>query len=432
VIPTRRLFGFRFRQYLTGSLWVIPLLGAILGGVASPISIAIDHHLHLPSHWAYAPSTATTILAAVVGAAAALAGFVVTVSVLVVQIAEGSLSSRYMRIWFRDRLLKLALAVLLGTLTFSMQELRWVGVKFVPNGGVTISELLLVVGLVVFLLFLDRALHRVRPVAVAALIVKSIRRSVEDLARAAASPDAPVFVVRGFSDDDVPAVVVTSTRAGALQAIEGHALLRYARKHDLGIVLLHTIGDFVSNGAPLFAVYGTVTDPSEVERRLRRMVALGNERTIDQDPAFGIRIMVDIANTALSPAVNDPTTAVQIVGHLGEALRVIGTTVVPAAEAQASSKKTRPFVIVPTRDWADVVELAVTEIREFGASSVQVNRRLRAMLESVRAAVPPTLRPPLDEELARLDASVATSFAGSVDLDRARVADPQGLGGRTR
>ena len=157
------------------------------------------------------------------------------------------------------------------------------------------------------------------------------------------------------------------------------------------------------------------------------MVALGNERTIDQDPAFGIRIMVDIANLALSPAVNDPTTAVQVIDYLGETLRVLGNVDLSSHAARAAGA--RPLVIVPTRSWDDLVMLAVTEIREYGAHSIQVNRRLRAMLQTVRRELPSARHAAIDEELKRLDAGVAQSFAGSVDLDRASDADQQGLGG---
>jgi uncharacterized membrane protein len=431
---------FRLGQYVKGSVWIVPLLGAVIGMALGPGGTFFDRHGLVPSGFEYSPSTATAVLAAVVGAAAALAGFVVTVSVLVVQIAEGSLSARYMRLWFRDRLLKLVLAVLLGTLTFAMQELRLVGSTTVPDAGVTISELLLVVGLIVFLLFLDRALHRVRPVAVAALIGTSIRKTCDGISRESASPDSPDFVALPYESehalwaksraDESSSHVVTSTGSGSLQAIDGRGLVRFARAHDCRIVLLHAVGDFVSHGAPLLAVYGYDGEASGLAEPLRRMVALGNERTIDQDPAFGVRIRVDIANMALSPAVNDPTTAVQVLDHLGESLRVIGSA--DLAAAGKARGETHPRVIVPTQSWDEILTLAVTEIRTYGAASIQVNRRLRAMLETLEASVPAVRKPAVAEELARLDASVARAFAGSVDLDRAGVADSQGLGGRTR
>jgi uncharacterized membrane protein len=124
------------------------------------------------------------------------------------------------------------------------------------------------------------------------------------------------------------------------------------------------VGDFVPESAALFEVYGQ--DPGTVaERRLRGMIALGVERTIEQDPAFAVRIMVDIANKALSPAVNDPTTAVQVLNHLGDTLRMIGSTPLPVPSDRAAGNA---GVLVPTRRWEEFLSLGVTEIREYGAS----------------------------------------------------------------
>jgi uncharacterized membrane protein len=84
--------------------------------------------------------------------------------------------------------------------------------------------------------------------------------------------------------------------------------------------------------------------------------------------------------------------------------------------------------VVPTLDWADFLTLGATEIRQYGASSIQVVRRLRAMLEDLRGSVLPEHRPAIDEELGRLDASVDRAFRGTQDLERARAADRQGIG----
>ena len=114
------------------------------------------------------------------------------------------------------------------------------------------------------------------------------------------------------------------------------------------------------------------------------MIALGDERTIQQDPAFAIRVMVDIAIRALSPAVNDPTTAVQVLNHLGELLRLIGTTHLEQRTERADADTAASVVMLAPR-WDDFLALAVTEIREYGATSIQVVRRLRAMLEEALA-----------------------------------------------
>jgi uncharacterized membrane protein len=161
------------------------------------------------------------------------------------------------------------------------------------------------------------------------------------------------------------------------------------------------------------------------EQSLRGMIALGVERTIDQDPAFAIRIMVDVAIRALSPAVNDPTTAVQVLNHLGDTLRIAGSTPMPDAPRDAATAE----VLVPVQRWEDFLSLSVTEIRQYGARSVQVMRRLRSVLEELRESVVPDRRAAVDAELARLDATVNGSFGGTVDFDLACATDRQGIGG---
>jgi uncharacterized membrane protein len=157
------------------------------------------------------------------------------------------------------------------------------------------------------------------------------------------------------------------------------------------------------------------------------MVALGAERTIEQDPAFAIRVMVDIAIRALSPAVNDPTTAVQVLDYLEETLRLVGATPRPADGAPPGAITSG--VIMPVRTWQDFLALGITEIREYGATSIQVTRRLRGLLDELGELVLPENRLAVADELRRLDATVRGSFGSSVDLDRAVTPDDQGIGG---
>ena len=196
--------------------------------------------------------------------------------------------------------------------------------------------------------------------------------------------------------------------------------------HGAELVLPHPVGDFVNTGGALVRVYGGEFD-DRATRKLEGMIALGDERTFDQDPAFAIRMMVDIANRALSPAVNDPTTAVQVLDHLGEVLGVIGSTDLEK-RTKPASVDTPAAVVMVTRRWEDFVTLGLTEIREYGATSVQVMRRLRALLEELLETVRPEHRAALEEELRRLDATVADVWRDSVDHDRATRADGQGIG----
>jgi uncharacterized membrane protein len=421
--------SFRLREFARGSLWVLPLAGGLLGVLLGSGLIGVDEAVHLPPYWTYTTSTATTVLSAIVGAMAALTGFVVTVTVLVVQMATGTLSARYMRLWYRDRLLKLLLALLVGTLAYSFTLLRRVGTDFVPNLGVTIAGFLVVSSLLLFVIFLDRVLHRLRPVAVAVLVAHYLHRDFARYTAAlAAAPDVftGAFEPAGAS----PALIIRSAQPGAIQAMNVLGLARWARQHECLVVICHPVGDFVPAGAKLIEAYGRIGDAGHQEKRLRQMIVLGTERTIEQDPGFAIRVIVDIAERALSSAINDPTTAVQALDHLSDVLRLVGTTDLSGSQWRPDAT-TRVGLVIPTRSWDDYLTLAVTEIREYGCNAIQVMRRMRAMLEELHDEVRPEYRPAVEEEIARLDATVARSFGDSVDLDRAKTADPQGIGGRS-
>src|SRR5687768_1541964 len=168
---------FRRRESVIESLWAIPILGAVLGvALGSAVSIA-DERLTTPLLWQYTPSTASAVLTSIVGATAALTGFVVTVTVLVVQMATGTFSARILRLWYRDPLLKGTLAVLVFTFTFSFSVLRRIDDSFVPDLGVTLAGLAVSLSLLAFIVFFDRCIRRLRPAAVAADVARAARSS---------------------------------------------------------------------------------------------------------------------------------------------------------------------------------------------------------------------------------------------------------------
>jgi uncharacterized membrane protein len=417
---------FRLRRYLRESLWVVPLVGGVLGWTLGLVSTEVGAVVDVSTRWQYSASTAEAVLAAVVAASVSLVGFVVTVSVLIVQMATGTFSARYMRIFYRDRTFKAVLAVLIGTFTLSYTLLRHVETDQVPNIGITLAGAFLGLGILLFVIFLDRAIHRLRPVAVAALVAKAGRRALHEVLEAAARPDAPAVVPAPYQPPGEPLLVVRMQRGGAIQAIDVDGLGRWAHANESLVVLRHPIGDFISAGSSLIEVYGRAAAPS-ADTQLRAMVALGVERTIEQDPAFAVRIMVDIAIRALSPAVNDPTTAVQVIDHLEDLLREVGQ--VDLSDTGAPLDDMTSGLVVPVRRWADYLTLSVTEIRQYGVTSIQVVRRLRAMLEALTESVLPERREAVLRELARLDESVGEKWRSTVDLDLAGVADRQGVGG---
>jgi uncharacterized membrane protein len=417
---------FRLSESAHESLWLVPLAGAVLGGMLGIAVLFADEHIGAPVRWQYSPSTASTVLSTIIGATAALTGFVVTVTVLVVQMATGTFSARIMRLWYRDPILKATLAVLAGTLTFAFSMLRRIGDDFVPNLGVTLSGLFVSLCLLVFIVFFDRYTHRLRPAAVAADVAGAARSTFEQAVRFADRPD--IRWEHGTTPTrPEPTSVVRASRGGAIQAVDPDGLVEWARTRGAELVLPHPVGDFVHTGEVLVRVYGGESGDRATEE-LEGMIALGDERTLAQDPAFAIRILVDIAIRALSPAVNDPTTALQVLNQIGGVLSFIGRTDLEK-RTRPHSAETPSAVVMVTHRWEDFVTLGLTEIREFGATSVQVMRRLRALLEELLETVRPEHRAALEEELRRLDATVADAWRDSVDLDRASRSDGQGLGG---
>jgi uncharacterized membrane protein len=338
----------------------------------------------------YSSSTASTVLSAIVGAAAALTGFVVTVTTLIVQMVNGTFSPRYMRLWYRDPVLKATLALLAGTLMLAFSMLRRIEPNFVPNLGVSVAGILMVADLILFLFFFSRCMSRLRPVTVAALVAKAGRAAFEEARRAM---ERSAVAIGPSVPDTQPTHVVRASSPGVIQAMHLEGLVRWARQHDAQLVLAQAVGDFVTTGKTLVTIYGGSRDTRGAERELTGMIALGDERTIQQDPAFAIRIMVDIALMALSPAVNAPTTATQVLGHLGETLRMIGAADL-RRRADSSRGEDRPAVIIRAHAWEDYLTLGVTEIRQYGVTGIQVMRALHAMLEELREEVrPSTARP---------------------------------------
>src|SRR4051794_23528110 len=172
---------FELRQRLRQSLWVIPLLGTVVGVGAAQLDLLLEGRIPLPITWTYSASTASAMLSAVAAAMVGLVGLVVTVGVLVVQMATGTLSPRFMRLWYRDRLQKLVLAAFTATCAFAYALLRQAGSGSVPNLGVTIAGVAVTADLVLLLLYLDRFVHALRPVAVGAAMAKDGRAVAAEL-----------------------------------------------------------------------------------------------------------------------------------------------------------------------------------------------------------------------------------------------------------
>jgi uncharacterized membrane protein len=234
------------------------------------------------------------------------------------------------------------------------------------------------------------------------------------------APPAPIK-----SMEETAGRTVRNSVDGVVLAFDLKGLVLIAEGSNCLIELVPAVGDFVAAGDPLFRIYeGGVDIPDE---RLQDSVALGPERTVEQDPMFAFRVIVDIAAKALSPAINDPTTAVLSIDQIHHLLRDVGGRYL--AEGREVDRSGRIRLVYRTPDWDDFVHLAVTEIRHYGQDSVQVMRRLRAMLNNLIETLPERRAPMLRRELSLLGTSSKRNFPDTDDQILAETGDPQGIGG---
>ena len=148
---------------------------------------------------------------------------------------------------------------------------------------------------------------------------------------------------------------------------------------------------------------------------------------MEQDPTFAFRIVVDIASKALSPAINDPTTGVLALDQIHRLLRTVAGRQLDTGRVNDGAGKLR--LAYRTPDWEDFVSLSVTEIRHFGRESIQIVRRMRALLENLIKVVPPQRAALLRAELDLLSRGVDHDFRDPEDRVRAASADSLGVGG---
>jgi uncharacterized membrane protein len=318
---------------------------------------------------------------------------------------------------------KLALTLFVFTFTFSLAALVRIKTS-VPALTAHLAAYSGLASLAVFLYLIDRVCRLLRPSGAVRSVARVGRAVIEsvypqrltEVEGATTGPDGHVA--------EGPTSTIPSNGDGAVLAFDLDGLLALARRADCVIELVPGVGDFVAVGDPLFRVHGGATLPAEV---LYQSVAVGQERTMEQDPTFAFRILVDIASKGLSPAINDPTTAVLAIDQLHHLLRNVGNRHLKVGQQRDAAGRLR--VVYRAPDWEDFVQLAVTEIRQFGAQSIQVSRRLRAMLENLLQTVPASRAPLLRQELNLLHRSAERSFPEPEDRALAGVSDLQGVGG---
>jgi uncharacterized membrane protein len=414
---------YKLRNYVRNSIWLLPLSGMVAG----LLSINGLHWIENRAGWrsGFDPDAARVLFGTLAGARFTFIVFLASILLLVLQLAGAQLTPRVISIVFRDRVTRFALTLFAFTFTFTLAVLLRIQTH-VPTLTAYVSGYLCLLSLVVFLFLIDHMGRALRPSGALAAVARLGHEVIQSVypRRLSIPPDAGHPPANALGGE--PAATVSSPNDGVLLAFDLEGLVALARKAECVVELVPQVGDFVAAGSLLFRSYGGKGGPSA--NALCQSVALGQERTVEQDPAFAFRIIVDIASKGLSPAINDPTTAVLAIDQLHHLLRSVGSRHLDEGLAHDRSGSLR--LVYRTPDWEDFVYLAVTEIRQFGGTSIQVARRLRAMLENLARVVPPERAALLRDELTLLQRSAGRSFPEPEDQALADISDLQGVGGR--
>jgi uncharacterized membrane protein len=413
---------YKVQSYLRSSLWIVP----VLAGLAERVFRAIVEVVEARTDWKgfeLGIDGAKALSNTVITLTLSFVVFTFGSLLVAIQVASGQYTPRVIATTLlRDNVIRYTVALFVFTLLFTVRVInRLEGT--VPQLSVSLIGVLGLVCLAAFLFLIDYAARLLRPVS----LVKRVG-------------DEALHVIENFYPDKVtsePAATTTPKDAGPVDrtilhrgksaivlAVDLPCLVEEAKKANGVIEFAPQVGDFVGAGEPLFVLRGAAAADDEL---LRRCVVFGSERTLEQDPLFGIRILVDIAIKALSAAINDPTTAVLAIDQLHRLLRSAGRRNLRTDSILDPSGTLR--VIFRTPDWDDFMHLAFVEIRYYGASNIQIARRLRALIVNLANTLPAVRHAALRQEFELLDRMLEKLYVLPEDLALARIADSQGLGG---
>ncbi len=412
---------YRLRLYFRNSLWILPALSIIAAMVT--VSLLTSYERSVGSYATVSAESARSVMSTVAGSTFTLVVLVSSAVLLAIQLASAQLTPRIIAMVYRNPFQKLAFALFAFTFTFSATVLARID-EAAPRIASYAAAYGFLFDLALFIFFIDNVGKMLRPssaVRGVALLGRTVVRAAykeklaEDL--------TPPISIKDLTDKEPRTVL--STIDGAVLAFDLKGLVSLAQKDDSLIELVPEVGQFVAEGDPLFRVYNGGNRLRD--DKLRNSVAKGEERTPDQDPLFAFRILVDIASKALSPAINDPTTAVLAIDQLHHLLRDVGKRNLGHGYASDVTGKIR--LVYRRPNWEDFVLLGTTEIRHYGRDSIQVQRRLRAMLEDLIETLPAQRTPILKRELALLAISSKRTFQDVADQNLATEGDLQGIGG---
>src|SRR5271157_6097953 len=367
-------------------LWLIPMVylgaavvcGLLLPRVEQAYLASYTLNLSVASAQAYLSAAASGMMA--------LTGIVFAMAFVMVQFSAIAYSPRLV-LWFAsDRTLFHSLGAFAATFVYALFTLAWVDRG--ASGIVPLfSSLLVAVMLIVSMLLFSRLVQRLSDLEITSvlhligdkgrMVIGEMFRHLDEKTVATNKPGR-----KAADSAQLGPATQTLKYSGeprTITKLDINALVCQAQRAKGVIVMMCAVGDTLVEDTVLLQIFGA--ENRLPEKALMRAMHLERERTFEQDPKYPIRLLVDVAIKALSPAINDPTTAVQTIDQIEDLLRRLGASKLDAGYASDQHGVLR--LVFPTPTWEDYLTLAFDEIRQFGARSVQVMRRMRAALDGL-------------------------------------------------
>lgn len=385
---------------LNSSLWFLP--GLIVAGSIALALVLVEFDKNIGGNWisgyprlfGVEPSGSRDMLSAVAGSMITVAGIVFSIVIVALSLASSQYTPRILRNFMRDQINQTVLGVFVGIFTYCIVVLRTIrggddAHVFVPSIAVIVGVLLALVGIGFLIYFIHHIAVTIQASEIVAAIADETVAVVDELFPHRLGENAPPEELENLERFAAGASwqTIRSTQTGYIQNIDIGGLLEFTKKRDLIVRMEHGIGEFVVAGAPLASITKAANAKNhdlkideETTKKLNRIYAIDNFRTIDQDVAFGLRQIVDIVMKALSPGINDTTTAVISIDYLTAICSHLAAHPFPT-HFRFSENRLR--VVAKSPSFEDLIDLAFNQTRQNATNNVAIILRCLHALEQI-------------------------------------------------
>jgi uncharacterized membrane protein len=393
----------RLREFWLGvreSFWFIPSLALALAVALGVALVEIDAALSVtlgerwPRLFGAGAEGARGTLAAIAGSMITVAGVVFSVTIVALSLAADAYSPRVLRTFMHDRPTQVAFGVFVGIFAYCLVVLRTVrgsdsdAQPFVPSLAVFGALVLALLGVWVLVYFIHHVAVAIQVSSILARIARETRRAIERLFPEDLGEDED-----DSAEEPMPLELgwrtLPARRSGYIVSVDAEGLLAFARSRGVVVRMERAVGDFAIESQPLASLAGGTADVDKEARALDELYSLASERTIEQDAAFGVQQIVDVATRALSPGINNPSTAQMCIDHLSALLVRLAQRRIPS-RLRREGKELRVIACGPT--FESLTALVFEPLRRYAQRNPEVLESLERAARAVESAASPRRR----------------------------------------